>query len=219
MTRTSLFAAAVVLATVVSSPTSAQEIQAKDARAKAAEAAGLSRAKGAENATVRIYEIADFQCPFCARFATEQMAKIDSAFIKTGKVQWVFVNLPLPMHPNAWAASEAAMCAGSSNKFWPMHDKLYMNQAEWSAAADPATLFTRYAREVGVPAGPFATCVASDLVATLITNDIIFAASSRITGTPTFVINDEEVIVGVKTFEEWRDIIDAAAKKAATKKD
>ncbi len=218
MTRNATSALVGVLFTAAlgAAPLRAQDASSKDA--KILEAAGTSRAKGAETATVRVYEIADFQCGFCAKFATDIMTKIDSAFVKTGKVQWVFVNLPLPMHPNAWVASEAAMCAGASNRFWPMHDRLYKNQSEWSASPDPTPIFTRYAKESGVPLDAFTSCVVNDKVATLITNDVIYAASARITGTPTFVINDTESIVGVKTFEEWRDIIEAAAKKAPVRK-
>ncbi|MEO5510625.1 MAG: thioredoxin domain-containing protein [Longimicrobiales bacterium] len=221
MHRFRIFAfAAVVTAAAASCPVpiAAQEAPPKDALQRMIDAAGMNRAKGAETATVRVYEIADFQCPFCARFATDVMGKIDSAFIKTGRVQWVFVNMPLPMHQNAWVASEAAMCAGASNRFWAMHDRLYRTQPEWAASQDPTPIFARYAKEAGVPAEPFTSCMANDRVATLITNDVIFGASARITGTPTFVINDDEQVVGIKTFEEWKDIIDAAAKKAAAVK-
>jgi protein-disulfide isomerase len=196
----------------------AQESPAKDANVAVINAAGMSRAKGPETATVHVYEIADFQCPFCGKFATEVMGKIDSAYVKTGKVQWVFVNMPLPMHQNSWVAAEAALCAGASNKFWNMHDKLYHNQLVWSSSQDPAPLFARYAREAGVPAEPYTSCTINDRVATLIINDVMFSAAAHVTGTPTFIINDDETVVGMKTFEEWRDLLDAAIKKAATKK-
>jgi protein-disulfide isomerase len=196
----------------------AQETSAKDAAVKIIDAAGMSRAKGSETATVHVYELADFQCPFCGKFAMELMGKIDSAFIKTGRVQWVYVNMPLPMHQNAWVAAEAALCAGATNKFWPMHDKLYKNQAEWSVSQDPAPMFARYAKEAGVAAEPFTSCIANDRVATLIVNDVMFGASARINGTPTFIINDEEQVVGMKTFDEWKEILEAAIKKAAAKK-
>lgn len=198
-------------------PARAQE-PAKDAAVKIIDAAGMSRAKGAESATVHVYEIADFQCPFCGKFATDVMGRIDSAFVKTGRVQWVFVNMPLPMHQNAWVAAEAAMCAGASNKFWGMHDRLYRGQAEWSTSQDPAPIFARYAKEAGVPAEPFTSCIIGDRVATLVVNDLIFAATARVTGTPTFIINDDETVVGMKTFDEWRDLLEAAIKKAGTKK-
>ena len=188
------------------------------AAAKVMDAAGVSRAKGSASATVRIYEIADFQCPFCAKFATEVYPRLDAEYVKTGKVQWVFVHMPLPMHPNAWVASEAALCAGASDRFWPMHDRLFRSQAEWGGTADPTPIFARYARDIGVPAEPYTSCVREDRVAPLIVNDVIFVAAARVNGTPTFIINDEETVVGMKTYEEWRDLIEAAMKKAASKK-
>jgi protein-disulfide isomerase len=188
------------------------------AAARVMDAAGVSRAKGSATATVRIYEIADFQCPFCAKFATEVYPKIDAEYVKTGKVQWVFVNMPLPMHTNAWIAAEAALCAGASDRFWQMHDRLYRSQAEWGGSADPTPMFARYARDAGVPAEPYTSCVREDRVAPLIINDVIFVAAARVSGTPTFIINDEETIVGMKTWEEWRDLIETAMKKAAAGK-
>lgn len=178
--------------------------------------AAESRAKGAENAPVLVYEIADFQCPHCARFAVDIFPHIDSAYIRTGKVQWVFVNLPMPSHGNAWAASEAALCAGAvADRFWMMHDRLFVAGPEWAAAADPAPLMQRYAREGGVPMEAFNACVAQDRVAPLILQDVIFG--SRVSGTPTFVVNNQQTIVGVKPFEEWRQVLDAALKEAQKK--
>ena len=37
-----------------------------------------------------------FQCPYCAQFAQDVFPSIDSAYVRTGLVQWVYVNLPLP---------------------------------------------------------------------------------------------------------------------------
>jgi protein-disulfide isomerase len=139
--------------------------------------------------------------------------------VQTGKVQWVFVNMPLPMHQNSWTSAEAALCAGASGKFWQMHDRLYHNQKEWSSVQDPTPVFARYARDAGVPAQPFTACITDDRVANLIVNDVIFAAAARINGTPTFIINDEERVVGMKTYEEWKTLLDAALKKAAAKKE
>jgi protein-disulfide isomerase len=176
--------------------------------------AAESRAKGVESAPIFVYEFADFQCPHCARFALEVFPRIDSAFVKTGKVHWVFVNLPLPNHPNAWVAHEAAVCAGAvADRFWPVHDRIFGTQVEWSDEEDPAPLFARYAKEAGVPADAFARCVASDLVATLLLQDVIFAASSRVNGTPAFNINNEVSVMGMKTYEEWKELIEKTLKK------
>lgn len=195
---------------------SASGVAAQDGNSKLLERGAMSRAKGGATATVMVYEIADFQCPFCARFVKEVFPRIDSAYIKTGKVQWFFVNLPLPAHGNAWAMAEAALCAGAvADRFWPMHDRLFATQTEWASARDLGPTIDRLARESGAAGDAFQSCIAEDRVASLILQDVIFAASTRISGTPAFVVNNEETFVGVKTFEEWIVILDAAIKKRA----
>src|SRR5690606_1654338 len=173
-----------------------------------------SRAKGAGNAPIFVYEFADFQCPHCSRFALEVFPRIDSAFVQTGKVHWVFVNLPVPNHPNSWVAHEAALCAGAvADQFWALHDLLFGTQEAWIDLADPAQIFRHYAKEAGVPADDFATCIASDRVAPLLLQDVIFAASSRVNGTPAFNINNEVSVMGMKTYEEWKELIEKTLKK------
>ncbi len=179
------------------------------------ERASRSRMKGPPAASVLIYEISDFQCPFCAEFAQTVYPKIDSTFIRTGQVQWVFVHLPMPNHANAWAASEASLCAGAlGDRFWAMHGRIFGGQDEWTVADDPAAVFARYARDVGIAPDAYADCVREDRVASLILADVIFAASTRVSGTPMFIINNERTIVGLKSFEEWRDLL---AKEIARK--
>lgn len=180
------------------------------------ERASRSRVKGNDEAPVFVYEFADFQCPHCARFAIEIFPRIDSAFVETGMVRWVFVNLPLPTHANAWVAHEAAVCAGAvAGKFWPMHDRVFASQDEWMRAAQPGVIFDRLAREVGVPADTFSDCTSADRAAALILQDVIFAVSAGVNGTPAFNINDEQSVMGLKTFEEWTELLERAVKARA----
>jgi protein-disulfide isomerase len=199
-----------LLVGAAAAPLAAQDAESPQARLlkRAAE----SRVKGMPGATVLVYEISDLQCPYCARFATETFPRIDSAYIRTGKVQWVFVSLPMPSHMNSWHAAEAALCAGATaDRFWAMHTRLFASQAEWSGVADPAEVLTRLARESGVPMAEWQACVAGDRVAALILQDVIFG--SRVTGTPTFVINNQQTVVGLKSFAEWQEILEAALRR------
>lgn len=173
------------------------------------ERASRSRMQGPQGAAVLVYEIADFQCPYCAEFAQTVHPLIHRDYVKTGKVQWVFVNLPLPTHARAWAASEAAMCAGAvGDRFWAMHDRIFAEQDAWTKAAQPAALLSGYARDAGVPMDAFEECVAGDLVASVLLADVIFAASTRVSGTPMFIINNEQTVVGLKSYEQWQQILD-----------
>ncbi len=175
------------------------------------ERAQAARAKGDSAAPVLVYEIADFQCPYCGHFTREVFPRIDSAYVRTGKVKWVFVTLPLPAHPFGWASAEAALCAGAvADRFWAYHDRLFADQDTWSAAPDPTPYFLGYAKELGIPADSFRACIQDDAVAAVILEDVIAAAASQVTGTPTFVIDNKDMVVGVKSFDEWKSILDKA---------
>jgi len=203
-------AAALLLLAVLAAaqPAAAQETAAER---PLTERAAMSRSRGERTAPVLVYEIADFQCPYCARFSREVFPQIDSAYVRSGKVHWVFVNLPLPAHPNAWSAAEAALCAGAvANRFWEMHDRLFADQQAWTDSPNPAEQFRAYAEELGIPDGPFRSCTAGDRVAPLLLEDMIFATSTRLTGTPAFVIDRERLVVGMKSYEEWVKILDEA---------
>jgi protein-disulfide isomerase len=189
-----------------------QQQQQQSAHSRLLERAAASRSVGSADAPVLVYEISDFQCPFCRQFALSVFPQIDSAYIQTNRVQWVFVNLPMPSHPNAWVAHEAAVCAGGvSDRFWAMKERIFQGQGEWSAAADPGAVMVRYARESGVPMEAWTACVQQDRVASLLLQDVIFG--SRVSGTPTFIVNNQQTVVGVKSFAEWREIIEAALKQ------
>jgi protein-disulfide isomerase len=172
-----------------------------------------SRAKGDVDAAVVVFEVADFQCPHCARFAATVAKDLDREYVRTGKVQWVFVNLPLHNHRLAWVAAKAALCAGATaNAFWSMHDRLFEEQTRWGAMDYPGPYFARLAVELGAPAAEYQACMTEDRVAPLILEDFGSAVSAGITGTPTFIImkGDEVVerLVGVQPMETWRRILD-----------
>ncbi|MBX6365946.1 MAG: thioredoxin domain-containing protein, partial [Gemmatimonadetes bacterium] len=181
--------------------------------------AAASRAEGEQGASVVVYEVGDFECPYCGRFARDVFPKIDSAYVKTGKVKWVFMNLPLSMHANAFPAAEAALCAGGvADRFWPMHDRLYAGQAEWSGSPAPGKIFTRYAKELGLPDTAWEECVREDRVAPIILHDALYFSGVGVSGTPSFFVNDSLAVVGVKGYEEWKQILDKAIEEAKAKK-
>ena len=67
-----------------------------------------------------------------------------------GKIRFCFRHNPLPHHPQAALAAEAALAAGGQNKFWDMHDKLFENMR----SLDRADL-ERYAQELGLDMARF----------------------------------------------------------------
>lgn len=167
-----------------------------------------SRIKGDPAAKVTIVELSDFQCPFCREFARNTLARLDSAYIQTGKARLVYFNFPLPNHRRAWVAAEAALCAGAQGAFWPMHDLLFARQEEWSADGEAAAHFERYAGEVGVKLEEFRTCTRDDLVAPLLSADLMQAAGTGANSTPSFILNGEKLLSGAQPFEEFQRAIE-----------
>ena len=181
--------------------------------------ATASRQKGADSARITIIELADFQCPYCRDFQRTTMPALDSLYVRTGKVRMVFHNYPLPTHPHAWVAAEAAMCAGAQGRFWPMHDRLYEEQARWGAAEQPAAEFESYAAALGLDMAAFRDCTARDRVAPLIMSDLIQATRGGAEATPTFVVLREpkagedpaasqRVLAGLHSVEEFSKAIE-----------
>jgi protein-disulfide isomerase len=172
--------------------------------------ADRDRAKGVVGAPLTVVEVSDFQCPFCRQWTETTYRQFDSAYVRTGKARMVFINYPLPNHPRAYAASEAAMCAGAQGKFWPMHDRLFATQREWSGMADAARRFDAYATEIGLDMAGYRDCTANDRVAQLIIGDALKAAGGGISGTPAFVINGTRFLGGAVTFDQMKAELDAA---------
>jgi protein-disulfide isomerase len=80
---------------------------------------------GPENAPVQIIEFADYECPYCQK-VNEDLARLREQF--GSQVSVVYKDFPLPMHPLAARAAEAAHCAGAQGKFWEFHDSLFQTK-------------------------------------------------------------------------------------------
>ena len=82
---------------------------------------------GNPNAPILVEEYGDFQCPACGVFARQTLPQIESKYVNTGKVRFVFHHFAF-IGEESIKSSEAAECAGEQNKFWEYYDVLYGNQ-------------------------------------------------------------------------------------------
>ncbi|MGZ3458647.1 MAG: DsbA family protein [Archangium sp.] len=160
---------------------------------------------GPKDAKVTIVEWSDFQCPFCGRVAPT-LKQIKEAYPKDVRI--VFRNQPLPFHPNAKPAAEAAMAANEQGKFWEMHDKLFANQGSLDRAS-----FERYAQELKLDMGKFKAALDSGKFRAKIDADSAAGTEAGASGTPTFFINGRE-FVGAQPFESFKKVIDEEKARA-----
>ncbi|MBI4641847.1 MAG: thioredoxin domain-containing protein, partial [Candidatus Tectomicrobia bacterium] len=84
---------------------------------------------GKKDAPVTLIEFSNYQCLLCSQFFQITLPELKGGYIDTGKVRYIFRDLPLDqIYPHARKAAEAAHCAGDQGKYWEMHDLLFQNQ-------------------------------------------------------------------------------------------
>jgi protein-disulfide isomerase len=167
-----------------------------------------ARTRGSATAPVTIYEMSDFQCPWCGRFARETMPALEREYVATGKVRIIFVNFPLPMHANAAPAAELAMCAARQGKFWPMHDLLFRTQDRWEGLREPGVFFLGLGDSIGADRDQLTACVRSAATRDLVRADAEGSARSGARSTPTFWI-EGGLLTGAQPIEVFRTVLDS----------
>jgi protein-disulfide isomerase len=176
--------------------------------------ADRARILGNPTASVWVVEVSDFQCPYCRQFHDESYAELKRAYVDSGKVRLAYVNFPLPMHHNAFAASEAAMCAAAQDKFWQMHDALFATQKRWEALPAPQPAFDSLAAAQGVDLEAFRKCESEHMTKPMIEADIDRASKAGVESTPTFLIGGM-MVTGAQPVANFRRAIDSALTLAA----
>ncbi|MGH7547763.1 MAG: DsbA family protein [Gemmatimonadales bacterium] len=178
--------------------------------AAAAQADPLAaRSKGRPDAPVTVYEMSDFQCPYCRVFALTTMPILEREYVATGKARFVFINLPLTgLHAHAMAAAEVAMCAARQQKFWPMHNLLFQRQDQWARRPDPGPYFLALGDTARVERAALARCLASKAMLPLIREDSARAAGAGARSTPTFYI-EGGLLEGAAPVEVFRTVLDS----------
>ena len=168
-----------------------------------------ARTKGDAEAPVTVFEVSDFQCPFCRQFWEETLPILEREYIATGKVKFVFINFPIAqLHPNAHAAHEFAMCAAAQDMFWPVHDLLYRYQEQWGKLPDPAAYFHALADSVELSSGDLNDCLNSGKVRDIITAESQSVWRAGINSTPSFMI-EGGLLPGAYPIDVWRPILDS----------
>jgi protein-disulfide isomerase len=168
-----------------------------------------ARTRGSATAPITVYEMSDFQCPFCKRQTEETFPTLEKEYIATGKVRWIFINLPITsLHPNAVAAAEFAMCSAREGKFWPAHDLLYRRQGVWAPLKNPAPFLLSLADSLKLPKAKITACLASRATRAEVESDAAGAEKAGASSTPSFYI-EGGLMAGAYPPEVWRPILDS----------
>lgn len=156
-------------------------------------------AKGPADAPVTLVLFSDFQCPYCS-----QTGRVLDEILKTygPKVRLVFRDYPLPSHPLALKAAEAAHCAEAQGKFWEFHDHLFANQAKLAPADLKAA-----ARTLGLDGAKFDACLDGGSMTAIVTGNAKSGEDLGVAATPTLFVNGR-LIPGVPELTDLKGLID-----------
>ena len=158
-----------------------------------------SPSKGSATAPIEMIEFSDFQCPFCLR-ADPTVQQVLSTY--GDRIRFVYRHYPLPNHPFARPAAEAAACANEQGKFWPFHDRLFASPSKLSDAD-----FKQYATDLGLNTAQFNSCVDTHKLKAQVDKDVKDGEEAGVNGTPAFFINGR-MISGAQPFDVFKKLID-----------
>src|SRR6266481_6439118 len=181
--------------------TTPADLEKQEVAAKVAEPSDeeIQKVYDANKAQLTIIEFSDYQCPFCGRAEST----VDEVMKHYGnKVRLVYRDFPLPMHPLARPASEAASCANAQGKFWEYHATLFANQT--ALGEDQLKV---YAKNVGLDAAKFDQCLKDKPFKAAIDKDVADGEKVGVNGTPAFFINGR-MLSGALPFDKFKEVID-----------
>jgi len=168
---------------------------------------------GDKNAPVTMIEFSDYQCPVCQRFHTEVFQELKAKYIDTGKMKFVYRDLPLTsIHPNAYPAALAAECVkdqGGDSMYYRMYDNIFKAALSEEMTAES---LRKSAGTSGANLSEFDSCVAADKFKDEIAKDTKDAADLGFRGTPGFLINGY-MMDGLYSLQAYEQVIDKALAK------
>lgn len=173
--------------------------------------------KGSPSARVAILEYSDFDCSFCATYATQIYPLLDHAYLQAGKVKYFFRDFPGAEHPGALFKAKVARCAGDQDRFWEAHDHLFRNQKPLDGPGMAQLIQT-----LGLDEARFRACISSNQYIEAIQRSANTATRMRINGTPAFLIGTlsedgsfltaKKIFLGAESDGQFREALDSLLK-------
>ena len=165
------------------------------------------RLLGRDDAPIKVIEFFSMTCSHCASFHANTFPEVKTRLIDEGVVQFEKRAFPL----NGIALRAHAMARTVSNeKYYPLVNMLLEQQANWKNAVDPIEALRKLGRLAGISGAEFdATMRNRPLIESIVQMQQDAIRDFKVKATPTFVINNETIISGNLSFEEFAEKINA----------
>lgn len=151
---------------------------------------------GPADAKVVVVEYGAPSCPACKSWHDQAWAKIKTDYIDTGKIKFVFRELPSHNPPVDAAVAGIARCIGGTGYF-DVIDEAFARQSAIDNASHgpegPRAQLIALGQAVGLSAEQTQACISDPTLAKRVFEVQDMADRAGVNGTPTFFINDRMV--------------------------
>jgi thioredoxin family protein len=145
-------------------------------------------ALGSARAPYTLFEFADLQCPFCARFDRDVLPAVIQQFVRSGRLR-IELHPIVFIGPQSVPAAAAALVAGMSNRMWQFADLFYRNQAiENSGYVTPQFIDRLAAAVPGLGVAPMHRASSRRRALSALANNVGLSHSADVVATPDFLL-------------------------------
>jgi len=163
---------------------------------------------GSFDAAVKIKIYSSLTCPHCASFHNSVVPEIKKAYVKSGKVQLIFIDFPLDQA--AFNASKLLHCLDQKNQM-AFLDIVYETQNKWVSGTNINEInenLKKIVKNLGISSMQFDKCLINETISDKILNGRIKANQKySINSTPTIIINEKK-LEGSANFKNIKEKIE-----------
>jgi len=167
---------------------------------------------GNPDSPVTLVEYASFTCSACAGFHKSIYPDLKEKYINTGKINFIFRELPTAPKEISMIGSLVARCAadlGGDAAFFAIGNGLFDKQREWAFGSSPKAALLKITNQAGMGQDDINQCLERQEILDVINTNIDEANTVyNISGTPSFLLNGEHI--KIKNYQELFDKIDTA---------
>ena len=165
------------------------------------------RRLGRSDAPLQVAEYYSMTCGHCAAFHNNIFPTVKSKLIDTGIVR--FEKRPFPLDGLALRA-HALVRSVPQKKFFPLVKVLLAQHPVWVRAEDPLAALMKIARLAGVSAEEFNAIMRNrGLLEAIVALRQEGVDDWQIASTPSFVVNNDEVLSGNMSYEDFAERLSA----------
>ena len=172
---------------------------------------------GSATAPVVIQLYADFQCPACKLFVTNQLPSLINDFVRPGTLRIEARDIDILGRGTPNESQELAVgaaCAAEQDRYWQFHDLVFWNQGRENKGDHSSAFIASIATGAEVDMAAWKACIGRADLRAAVDAATQAAAAAGISSTPTLIVNGQSM-VGVPDYTKLADLIRQLAASAA----